>query len=73
MEKLFLVVMTMVFTMPFFTGHTAEAAAKGRILLVASSQQTMALKNGKDLIPIVSIRCQNPKIWFIIIQILIFQ
>jgi ABC-type uncharacterized transport system permease subunit len=49
MEKLFLVVMAMVFTMPFFTGHTAEAAAKGRILLVASSQQTMALKNGTKM------------------------
>ena len=49
MEKLFLLVMAMVFTMPFFTGHTAEAAAKGRILLVASSQQTMALKNGTKM------------------------
>ena len=49
MKKILLLVMAIVFTMPIFTGQSAEAAAKGRILLVASSQQTMTLKDGSQM------------------------
>ena len=49
MKKILLLVMALVLAIPIFDGPSVEAAAKGRILLVASSQQTMTLKDGSRM------------------------
>lgn len=49
MKQILMLVMAVVLVMPVFNGHVAEAAAKGRILLVASSGQSMQLKDGSQM------------------------
>ena len=49
MKRVLLFVMAVVLGMPVFNGHSAEAASQGRILLVASSQQSMQLKDGSKM------------------------
>ena len=49
MKKILFLMMALVLTLPILTGQSVEAAAKGRILLVASSQRTMTLKDGSQM------------------------
>lgn len=49
MRKILLFVMAVILSLPIFVGTPVEAASKGRILLVASSQQTMKLKDGSTM------------------------
>ena len=49
MKKILFLVMLVALAMPTLNGQVVEAAAKGRILLVASSQQVMTLKDGSRM------------------------